>query len=119
MPLPSISADDRVRLQHMYEASQAAVEFMAGIARSDLDLDQMRLFAVIRALEIIGDAANKVTDELHAALPQIEWSAMIGMRNILAHHYFDVDVNVVWEAVTEDVPKLIEELKALLMVENP
>jgi uncharacterized protein with HEPN domain len=119
MPLPFISAEDSVRLQHMVEAGLAAVEFVTGVSQSDFAKDQMRLFAVLRALEIIGEAANKVSDELHAATPQIEWSAMIGMRIILAHHYFDVDVNVVWEAVTEDVPRLIEELRLLLEVGKP
>lgn len=118
MPPLSISAEDRVRLQHMYDAGLAAVEFVSGVTRPDFDSDQMRVFAVLRALEIIGEAANKVSDELHAAVPQVDWSAIIGMRIILAHHYFDVDLNVVWEAVTVDVPRLIQSLDLLLRAGN-
>jgi uncharacterized protein with HEPN domain len=79
----------------MLEASLAATRFVAGVSRLDFDLDQMRVFAVLRALEIVGEAANKISDELHNAVPEIDWSAIIGMRIILAHHYFDVDLDVV------------------------
>jgi uncharacterized protein with HEPN domain len=78
---------DRVRLRHALDALNAAMRFVEGRTRSDLDTDDMLLFALVRAIEIVGEAAGKVTDETCALLPELPWSSIVGMRNRLIHAY--------------------------------
>jgi uncharacterized protein with HEPN domain len=71
-----------------------------GRQRSDLDSDEMLLFALTRAIEIAGEAASRVTTETRGAMSDLPWSALIGMRNRLVHAYFDIDRNILWTTVT-------------------
>ena len=105
--------EDRVRLRHMVEAAQSAIEFVSGRARADLDTDRMLLFAVVRAIEIVGEAASKVSNETRAAHNATPWQAIIGMRNRLVHAYFEVDSQVVWKTVTVEIPAVLPQLQAL------
>lgn len=73
----------------------------------------MLLFALVRAVEIIGEAAGKVSPEAQAELPQVPWPALIGMRNRLIHAYFDVDRDILWATVTLSLPELLSQLKAI------
>ncbi len=107
-------ADDRTRIRHMIEAAETAVSFLAGRSQEDLDRDRMLLFAVVRAIEILGEAAGKVSAETRAVLPDVPRSAIIGMRNRLIHGYFNVDTAVVRKTVTEELPPLIRRLKTAL-----
>ena len=107
-------AEDRIRLLHMVEASQAALQFMTGRQRGDLQTDQMLLFAVLRAIEVIGEAANKVSEDVRIGNASIPWKAIVGMRNRLIHAYFDVDTEMVWETVQVEIPEIVVKLKALL-----
>ena len=77
--------DDAIRIRHMVEACEAVAQFIAGKERADLDRDRMLLFALVRAIEIIGEAAAKVTAETRAAAPSVPWSAIVSMRNRLIH----------------------------------
>ena len=105
-----MQAEDRIRLKHMVEAAQAAQAFMVGRKRADLDADQMLLFAVVRAIEIVGEAATRVTAETRSAAPGIPWPAMIGMRNRVVHAYFNIDREIVWKTVTVELPQLLPAL---------
>jgi uncharacterized protein with HEPN domain len=109
-----MQAEDRIRLQHMVEAVQAARNFMAGRDRDALDQDQMLLFAVVRALEIVGEAATRVSPETRAANATVPWAAIIGMRNRVVHAYFSVDHEVVWQTVSAELPQLLPALQAAL-----
>jgi uncharacterized protein with HEPN domain len=106
-----MSRDDAVRIQHMIDAIEAAVRFAQGRSRSDLDRDEMLLFALVRAAEIVGEAAGKLSGEGRAQMPQVPWSAVIGMRNRLVHAYFDIDRDILWTTVTEAMPSLLAQLK--------
>jgi uncharacterized protein with HEPN domain len=105
---------DRVRLQHLVDALNAAIRFTQGRDRGDLDSDEMLLFALVRAVEIAGEAANQVTAETRAQLPDLPWSSMIGMRNRLVHAYFDINRDMLWSTLTEAAPPLAERLKNVL-----
>lgn len=105
---------DVIRLRHMMEASQQAMEFVQGRSRTDLDSDQMLTFALVRALEIVGEAASKVSLETRAEYPQLPWPSIIGMRNRIIHAYFDVDLDRVWDTVVDDLPALISELRLIV-----
>jgi len=89
--------EDRTRVRHMIEAAETALRFVAGRTRQDLGADQMLLFAVIRAVEILGEAASKVTADTRAEHGDIPWPAIVGMRNRLVHAYFDIDPDIVWD----------------------
>lgn len=105
--------EDRIRWQHMIEAAEDAIRFVSGRARADLDHDRMLLFAVVRAIEIIGEAASRISPETRAAHAGIPWPAIIGMRNRLVHAYFEIDTSVVWIAVTQEVPALLVQLESV------
>jgi uncharacterized protein with HEPN domain len=104
---------DRVRLRHMVEAPESAVQFMAGRQRSDLDNDRMLLFVVVRAIEILAEAASKISQETRATHAAIPWRAIIGMRNRLIHAYFEINTEIVWQTVNREIPALLPELRAL------
>lgn len=106
-------AEDQIRLKHMIEACEAALRFASGRPQSDLDADQMLLFAVVRAVEIVGEAASKVTEATRVELSEIPWKSIIGMRNRLVHAYFEIDTDIVWVAITVEIPLLLSRLKTL------
>ena len=106
--------EDRVRLQHMLDAAEDALRFASGLTRADLDANRMATFAIVRAIEIIGEAATTVTDETKQAYPALPWRSMIGMRHRLIHAYYDVDLDRVWDTVTVDLPPLIAQLRSVL-----
>ena len=98
----------------MIDAAEAVGDFMAGRSRVDLDSDRMLRFAVVRAIEILGEAAARVSEETRAATPEIPWGAIVGMRNRLIHGYFNIDIAIVWKTVTDEIPELTKKLRALL-----
>ena len=105
--------DDTTRIRHMIEAIETAQRFVAGRQRRDLDTDQMLLFALVRAIEIVGEAASRVSPETRSAIPAVPWPAIVSMRNRLIHAYFDIDRDVVWKTAVEEIPPLASLLRAV------
>jgi uncharacterized protein with HEPN domain len=85
----------------------AACRFIKGRQRGDLDTDLMLQFALVRAIEIIGEAASKVSPETRTATPAIPWTRIVAMRNRLIHAYFDIDRDILWKTVKEELPNLL------------
>ncbi len=110
-------AEDRIRLMHMVDASQTALQFVRGRKRGDLQTDQMLLFAVVRAIKVMGEAANKVSDDVRNSNTDIPWKAIVGMRNRLIHAYFDVDTDMVWQTLQVEIPAVLGRL--VLLLERP
>lgn len=109
---------DETRLRDMLDAAYQARKFVEGKARPALEENDMLLgFAVVRALEIVGEAASKITPETRAQFSQIKWPDMIGMRNRIVHDYLNVDYDIVWKVVIEDLPDLITELEKIIRLE--
>ena len=106
-------ADDRVRLHPMVEAGESAMQFVAGRQRADLDTDRMLLFALVRAIEVFGEAASQISEETRAAHAHIPWRAIIGMRNRLIHAYFAINTEIVWQPVTQEIPALLPQLRMM------
>jgi len=104
---------DAVRVRHILDASRQAVAFIAGRARTDLDADYMLSLALVRLLEIIGEAARGVSATFRDKHPEVAWRKMVGMRDRLIHGYFEVDLDIVWETVTRDLPALIPQIEAI------
>ncbi len=105
---------DRVRLLHMLDAAREAVGFAAGRTRSDLDSDRMLNLSLVRLIEIVGEAAARVSPETQAKHPEIRWPAIIGMRHRIAHGYDAINFDIVWEVATVDLPALIAQLERAL-----
>lgn len=105
--------EDHIRILHMIDGIETAIQFLNGRKRSVLDDDRMVLFAVIRAIEIVGEAASKVTPETRKSLSEIPWRAITSMRNRLIHGYFDIDTEIVWKTVKSELPLLLLQLKAI------
>jgi uncharacterized protein with HEPN domain len=105
--------DDRIRILHMIEAAEAVATFVAGRSRANTDTDSMLLFAVVRAVEIIGEAASTVSPETRAAVPAVPWAQIAAMRNRLIHAYFDIDHDILWRTAIEEVPALLTLLRTL------
>jgi uncharacterized protein with HEPN domain len=103
--------DDVIRIRHMIEAAETCLRFVDGRRRRDLDADLMLRFALVRAIEIIGEAASKVSLETRGVASSVPWTAIIAMRDRLIHAYFDIDHDVLWKTATEEVPALLSALR--------
>jgi uncharacterized protein with HEPN domain len=110
--------EDRIRILHMIDAAEAVAQFMEGRSRDDLDRDRMLLFALVHAIEVLGEAASKLSPDARAATPQIPWGAIVSMRNRLIHGYFDIDAAIVWKTATVEVPALLPSLRLLVDVNH-
>lgn len=99
----------------MIEAAEAALRFVAGRSRADLESDQMLSFAVVRALEIVGEAAGKVSLATRQATGDVvPWQLIISMRNRVAHAYFDIEPEIIWKTALDELPLLLPKLRDLL-----
>ena len=105
---------DIVRLKHMLDSTTAILSFTKGKRRASLDKNRLLLSAIIREFEIIGEAANKISDKTKRQLSDIPWKELIGMRNRLIHAYFDVDHDIVWKTVREYLPSFQKQLEHVI-----
>jgi len=87
----------------MRAAAKEAMEFAAGKTRMDLEKDRLHMLAIIKSIEIIGEAASKVTETFKTENSNIPWNDIINMRNRLIHAYFDVNLDIVWQTVKTDL----------------
>ena len=106
--------DDKVRLQHMLENAREARVMIEGKERSDLRRERMMELALIRLIEVIGEAAARVSSEGQAKYSSIPWPQVVGMRNRLIHGYDRVDFDVLWDTIEDDLPPLIAEIEKIL-----
>lgn len=105
---------DKIRLQHILDAIE---EIETYLNTADLTIflnNSMMRFACIKQMEIIGEASKHLTDELRLKYPEIEWSQIIGMRNVFAHEYFGIDASLVWEIIKNDLPTLKSKINLVL-----
>ena len=103
----------------MLDAARRAVEFTRDVTLEDFLADEMRGMAVERSLEILGEAARRVSDSFRASNPEIPWRDLVGQRNVLAHDYGDIDRGRVWEAATQEAPELVALLESILPAPPP
>jgi Uncharacterized conserved protein len=104
MPQP----DDDVRIAHLIEAAEKAVAFAADRDRAALDADELLRLALTKLVEIVGEAAKQVSEATRQAYPDVPWSAAARMRDRLIHHYFDINLDILWSTVTVDLPALLK-----------
>jgi uncharacterized protein with HEPN domain len=97
----------------MLAAARDARTFAAGRVETDLAGDKQLTLALLKCVEIIGEAAARVGDDTRAKYPALPWADVIGMRNRLVHVYFDIDLSLLWTTVADDLPVLIRELERI------
>ena len=106
--------DDNTRLRHMLDAGKEALAFSSGKTRKDLNTNRMLVHSLVRVIEIIGEAASKVSDDLKNNYKEIPWLDIVRMRNHLIHAYFDVDLDILWDTVTKDLPQLVTKIEKII-----
>src|SRR5260370_244543 len=109
-----MTPDDFIRLQHIVDSLDSAIRFVEGRQRSDLDGNQMLLFALVRGIEVAGEAASRISPETREEISDVPWNSIVGMRNRLVHAYVDIDNDILWTTVTEAAPPLAVRLARLL-----
>ena len=102
---------DEVFVRHMLDAISELQAMLGGLTYTEFEQDAIRVHASVRLLEIVGEAANKLSDEYRKANVTIPFADIIGMRNKLIHQYFEVDLEVLWTVYEEDLQSLEEALK--------
>ncbi len=106
-----MESKDFARLNHMLDSTKAILSFTKGKRRASLDKDRLLLSAVLRELEIIGEAANRVSEKTKKKLPHLPWHELVGLRNRLIHAYFDVDYDIIWKTIREYLPSFQKQLE--------
>jgi uncharacterized protein with HEPN domain len=112
--MPWMSYEPREVLRHILVEADFLVETNAKLTRELLENDPMVQRAVVRSLEIIGEASKRVPRELRDANPAVDWRAMAKMRDRLIHHYFGVDLDIVWRVLQTNIPLLQREVRRML-----
>ena len=110
--------DSQLAMHQILSYSREAVEICQGKSRQDLDSDRLLNLALTRLLEMIGEAANRVPDDVRAQYSQLPWSQMIAARNRLIHGYDSVDFDILWAIINDDLPVLIRQLIEILKADQ-
>ncbi len=106
--------DDSITLRQMLEHIDEAINIAKGRSQNDLGTDRVFFLALLKLVEIVGEAATRVSGPVQTAHPEIPWRELIGTRNRLIHGYDSVDHNILWDIVTADFPPLAMQVRAAL-----
>ena len=105
---------DRGRLEHILEAIENALEFTENVSFDEFKTNAMLRYAVVKCVEIVGEASYKLTNEFREQHPDIEWDEIISMRHILVHGYYQIENKIVWDTVKEYLPILKKKMDIIL-----
>ena len=106
--------DSRVYLEDILEATRKIIAYTGGLSKETFLEDEKTIDAVVRNLEVIGEAVKKLPEDLRAQHSAVEWKKIAGLRDLLIHEYFGVDVEIVWDIVQNKVPALDREVRTML-----
>ena len=106
--------DDKTCFLDMLIAARKIQRFASGLTEEQFNKSELHQSAIMRELQVIGEAARLVSDESKAAHPEIEWDNIAGMRNRIIHEYFRIRLSIVWQTVQNDILPLIEHLEPLV-----
>ena len=113
-----MSRDYDVYLEDILEAIDRIQEYMQGVTRAAFENDRMRFDAVIRNLEVIGEAVKQVPESVRARYSSVEWRKIAGLRDILIHKYFHINIEIVWDVVQSNIPILKTEIQQMIKEKN-
>ncbi|MEK6915641.1 MAG: DUF86 domain-containing protein [Nanoarchaeota archaeon] len=105
-------------IEHILENINNIENFSANLTKDELLKDKLKQYAIIRAIEIIGEAAKNLPQQFRNSHPDVDWKEIIGTRDRIIHHYFGVDLDIVWNIVKKDLPKLKEKINKILSEVN-
>lgn len=105
---------DETLLLDMLIASRKIARFAEGLTQDGLASNEMAASAIMREFQVVGEAARMVSEEGRASYSQIPWKAISGLRNRLVHEYFNIDFDILWQTIHDDIPTLIAQLEALV-----
>ena len=114
-----MSRDSTLLLEDILEACEKVARYVEDVSRDQLVAEEMRMDAVVRNIELLGEAASQLPGEVRQDMEQVPWREIIGMRNILIHAYFGIDPDIVWAVATEKVPQLHEAVGGYLGKPEP
>jgi uncharacterized protein with HEPN domain len=106
--------DWRIRIEDIIEAATAIAGYVQGLSFEEFGRDRKTVDAVVRNLEVIGEAARHVPEEVRARFPELPWSDMADMRNVLIHEYFGVDLTILWKTASIDLPAILPALRRVI-----
>lgn len=109
---------DRIRMRHMLDCSREALALIEGKTLEEVAADRVLSLALIRLLEVVGEAAARVTTEGQDRFPRIPWSQIVGLRNRLIHGYDSVDLDILWNILSSDLPLLLSVLEPAIAAES-
>lgn len=101
-------------IRDMLENAEKAMQFVEGMNFDEFSKDDKTHYAVVRALDVIGEAIKKIPSDLRSTYAEIPWRDIAGTRDKLIHEYFGVNVSVIWRTVQEDLPTLVKQLRIIL-----
>lgn len=111
--------DFKVLLDDILEASRRIQSYTEGMTLQELRVDKKTTDAVVRNLEVIGEAIKKLPIEIRDRYPDVPWKKIAGLRDILIHEYFGIDLDIIWDVVQTKLPALAERVTAILAAETP
>lgn len=111
-----MQSEDKIRLYHILDEANEACRFAGGLSFDEFRKDGKTVRAVIRSIEVIGEAASKLSLEFRKEHPEVPWRKITGMRNRLIHVYFDIDYHIIWQTVKENLPPLIDQIQSILKI---
>lgn len=106
--------DDLIRLRHMLDAAKEAIELAAGKSRNEIETERMLNLSLVRLIEIVGEAADHVSAEFRLRHSSIPWKEIIGMRHRLIHGYDNIDYDLLYQTIQEDLPALVALLEEIV-----
>ncbi|MEO5888440.1 MAG: DUF86 domain-containing protein [Anaerolineales bacterium] len=106
--------DDTVYLRHILDAIELVEDYTKGMSENDFLSNSMAHDAVVRQIEIIGEAARNISDEFQEKHSSLPWAKMTGIRNKVIHEYFNINYSIVWDTVQDDLPLLKKSVKKIL-----
>jgi uncharacterized protein with HEPN domain len=105
--------DDDLYVGHMLDMTRKALELARGVDKTSFDADEKLQLALVHLIQVIGEAARRVSPEFQVRHPDIPWGAIVGMRHKVVHDYMGVDIEVVWDTVQNDLPGLSRMLESI------
>ena len=105
--------EDLVFIKHILESINAIEEFSKNINKKELISNRLRQSAIIREIEIIGEASKNISEKIKNLYPEIEWKKIVGTRDRLIHNYFDVDLDITYEIIKKDMPILKKQIEKI------